>query len=136
MNLKRSVLFLTFLCTSAFAEIPNSGYYRLQESCKDYFDIKIKSQKIVNIGGTTERLTWTAEITDIWRSSTKVKLGQVITIQHDQFKPDQMAPGPSRAPRQKVGAIVPAFLSRQKNGTYSLAKYGRSFEVMTRPKDL
>lgn len=136
MNLKRSLFLLTLLSASAFAELPNSGYYRLQESCKDYFDIKIKSQKIVNIGETTERLTWTAEITDIWRSSTKVKLGQVITIQHEQFKPDQMVTGPSRASRLKVGVVVPAYLAREKNGTYSLAKYGRSFEVMARPKDL
>lgn len=134
MKLSKLWFLLALVGSSAVAEMPDISNYRLQESAPIYLDVKIKSVKVTVLKNSMQRLDWTAQITDIWRSDKPLKIGQTISIRHEQMNPNERASGPAPAPKLKVGDEVPAFLKRGANGIFDSAKYGKLFQVTPRPK--
>lgn len=127
-----AVLLPLFAATS-MAELPTAAYFELQEKATEVFRIEIRSFRATRPAEGWERLQWTARVTSVIRSKTKVKVGTTIRFEVTQSAPDSMAAGPARARHLRAGTRTIVYLNRDKNGKFELAKYGRSFETTPRP---
>ena len=123
------------LAATALAELPPFAYKEMQAESPERLTIKIKSVK------TTERderdrkrvdVTIDAKVTEVARTSSRLKPGQSILIRYTRSEYKQPIAGPSEVPLLREGATYPAFLSRTgKTGRlYAPAAGGYSFKVV------
>jgi hypothetical protein len=122
------------LSTWCGAELPPSAYWQMQQGASEHLDVQILSFKRAQIGGGMERLMWTAKITRVYRSKSRLKVGNKVAFsieQNDGKKPGWV--GPSLAPGLSKGTKTMVFLNSTGSKSFVLAKRGRSFETMADP---
>jgi len=124
------------IATTCQAELPPNAYYELQEQCPNYLDIKVVSSKTEKHNAVLDKITYTVKVIKVFRSNPPLKMNSTIKIVDTLFRKndgDTMILGPAPSVKLAVNKRLPAYLNLQKDGTYTPAKYGRSFQVDPRP---
>lgn len=130
-------LVLLLMCAArVHAELPPSAYEQMQRDAPEALQIAVQQVKTTR---TRERrfvqvaVTVRAEVTEVRRSATHLKVGDVITFQYVHRQHREPVAGPSEIPILKKGECYPAYLkSADTAGTGDTGEAGKAYEPAAR----
>lgn len=114
------------------AELPPQVYQEYQNEAPEAVTLTVRSVKRTEkkeTEFTSISIVAEARIDKVNRSATGLKPGDVIRIKYEHRKDREPMPGPSQPDIVTEGASYPAFLEKQKDGTYGIAARGYSFRL-------
>lgn len=100
-----------FLASTAMAELPPSAYEAMQAKAPEFFEIEILRTD-VQPGTNEKKTTLTALVAKVFRSSSGVTKGAVITITYSEVNRPAGWVGPGRVPILKEGDKKVAYLEK------------------------
>jgi hypothetical protein len=116
--------------TKLFAEIHPKYYAEMQAEAGEYIEIEVdRVRRGLSLYPRTTPLTIKATVLSVWRSETKLEVGDSITIKYDHLEPARNWVGPRPIPVLRRDGRYPAFLTWYKGKeAYIPAARGASFE--------